>query len=110
MIKALNRVKGLNNETIENLRDTMMDGLGTAWKAAKRMEVRSPLVYRQPPAARAGGWIGLALLSIAALAAGAWLYMRKRKQVADRFTIGEGPAAEWPSGRVPAEGGAVGTG
>jgi hypothetical protein len=29
------------------------------------------------------------------------MYFRKRKQVADRYTMGEGPGANWEADRVP---------
>jgi hypothetical protein len=38
------------------------------------------------------------------LALGAWMYFRKRKQVADHYTIGEGPGASWEAEQVPAAG------
>jgi hypothetical protein len=85
-------IKAINSKTIENLRDGMKDGMDTAWKASRRMQFRSPVVYDKP-AMRTGGWIGLGLVSIAALALGAWMYFRKRKQVADSYTMGEGPGA-----------------
>jgi hypothetical protein len=88
-------IKAINSKTIGNLRDGMKDGMGTAWKASRRMQFRSPVVYDKP-AMRTGGWIGLSLISIAAVALGAWMYFRKRKQVADRYTMGEPSVGEGP--------------
>ena len=86
-------IKAINSKTIENLRDGMRDGFDTAWKASRRMQFRSPVVYDKP-AMRSGSWIGLGLISMAAVALGAWLYFRKRKQVADRYTMGDRGEAE----------------
>ena len=86
-------IKAINSKTVQNLREGMKDGMDTAWKASRRVQFRSPLVYDKP-SIRAGGWIGLGLVSIAAIVLGAWLYFRKRKQVADRYTMGEGPGAD----------------
>jgi hypothetical protein len=97
-------IKAMNSKTFENLRDGMMDGMGTAWKASKqaskRLQFRSPVIYEKP-SGWAGGWISIGILSAAALALGAWMYFRKRKQVADRYTMGEGPGANWEADRVP---------
>lgn len=81
-------IKAISSKTIENLREGVRDGMDTAWKASRRMQFRSPVVYDKP-GMRAGSWLGLGLISIAAVALGAWLYFRKRKQVADRYTMGE---------------------
>jgi hypothetical protein len=89
----------------------MKDGMDTAWKASRRMQFRSPVVYDKPAAIRAGSWIGLGLFSIAAVALGAWMYFRKRKQVADRYTMGEqsrgegpGEASAWDADPIKADG------
>jgi hypothetical protein len=91
-------IKVISSKTIENLRDGVKDGMDSAWKASRRMQFRSPVVYDKP-AMRSGSWIGLGLLSMAAVALGAWLYFRKRKQVADRYTMGDRKEAE---GQEPA--------
>ena len=97
-------IKAINSKTFENLKGGVKEGVGTAWKASKRVQFRSPLVYDKP--APAASWAGLGFLSVAALALGAWLYFRKRKEVADRYTmgertVGEGPGADWEAGQVP---------
>jgi LPXTG-motif cell wall-anchored protein len=95
-------IKAINSKTLDNIRDGVKDGMETAWKASKRMQFRSPVVYDRPSAAKTGGWIGLIVFSAAALALGAWLYFRKRKQVADHYTMGEGPGPSWEADKVPA--------
>lgn len=94
-------IKAINSKTVQILREGMIDGLDTARKASRRVQFRSPVVYDKP-AIRTGGWVGLGLISIAAVLLGAWLYFRKRKQVADRYTMGEGPGAdaEWEGNAV----------
>ena len=94
-------IKAINSKSFENLKEGVMDSMDTAWRASKRVQFRKPWIYDQPSAARTGGWISLGFLSIAALAIGAWLYFRKRKEVADRYTMGEGPGADWEAGQVP---------
>jgi hypothetical protein len=94
-------IKVISSKTIENLRDGMKEGVDTAWKASKRMQFRSPVVYDRPFLARTSGWLGIGILSAAAMALGAWLYFRKRKEVSDRYTMGEGPGANWESDKVP---------
>lgn len=95
-------IKAMSSKTIDNLRDGVKDGVGTAWKASKRMQFRSPIVYERRSIAWTGGWIGVGILSAAALALGAWMYFRKRKQVADHYTMGEGPGQSWEADQVPA--------
>lgn len=101
-------IKAINSKTFEDLRDGLMDGMGSAWKASKqaskRVQFRSPLVYDRPSPVRTGGWIGLGILSVAALALGAWMYFRKRKQVSDHYTMGEGPGTDWQAEQVTANG------
>jgi hypothetical protein len=67
------------------------------------------MVYDKPSSVGIGGWIGLGFLSAAALALGAWMYFRKRKQIADHYTMGEGEqsrgegpgaTAEWQADRI----------
>ena len=97
-------IKAINSKTFESIRDGVMDGVDSAWKQTKRVKVRSqfPYLYRKSES-KAGGWLGLGLLSIAALAVGAWLYFRKRKQVSDHYTMGEGPGATetWSADQTP---------
>ncbi len=88
-------IKALNSKAFDTIKDGVKDGMETAWKQSKRVILRSPWAYNKPTAFKSAGWIGAAILSVAAIAAGAWLYFRKRKQVADHYTIGEGPAADW---------------
>jgi len=95
-------IKAINSKTIDYIRDGVKDGMDTAWKASKRMQFRSPVVYERRSMARTSGWVGMILLSTAALALGAWMYFRKRKQVADHYTMGEGPGATWEGDQVPA--------
>jgi hypothetical protein len=94
-------IKAMSSKTLDNIRDGVKDGVGTAWKASKRMQFRSPVVYERRTLSWAGGWAGMAILSIAALALGAWMYFRKRKQVADHYTMGEGPGPSWEADQVP---------
>ena len=95
-------IKAISSKTFDNIRDGVKDGMDSAWKASKRMQFRSPVVYERRSSAWAGGWIGLAIFSTAALALGAWLYFRKRKQVADHYTMGEGPGPSWEADQVSA--------
>ena len=72
-------------------------GMGTAWKGAKtqagRIEFRTPFTYSKPSPAKP--WLlGLAVLSAAAAIIAGVLYFRKRKQVSDRYNMGESEANE----------------
>jgi hypothetical protein len=83
-------VKIIDKKTYENMKYGVKDGMGTALKQAKRIEWRTPWVYHKPAASKT--WIlGITLAVVAII--GGILYFRKRKQVADRYTMGEKDAA-----------------
>jgi hypothetical protein len=85
-------IKAMNTKAYEQFREGMKEGMDTAYKYGKRVHFRAPWTYSKPSGWKSAGWMGLGLLSIAAMAIGAWLYFRKRKEVADHYTMGEGPA------------------
>lgn len=73
------------------------EGMGSAWKGARqqagRLEFRTPFIYSKPSSAKP--WLlGLAVFAaVAAVMAGAF-YFRKRKQVSDRYNMGEADSGE----------------
>ena len=73
------------------------EGLGTAWKGARtqagRIEFRTPFIYNKPSPATP--WLlGFAIFSAAAAVFAGIFYYRKRKQVSDRYNMGESDAGE----------------
>lgn len=99
-------IKAMDTKAYGYVRDGVKDGMDiawkqgkqgmeTAWKHGKRVHLRSPWTYNKPSGWRTTGWVGLGILSIAAVAVGAWFWFRKRKQVADNYTMGEGPGRTW---------------
>lgn len=97
-------IKAINSKAFESIRDGVMDGVDSAWRQTKRVKVKSKYPYvALKSESKTGSWIGLGLVSIAALAVGAWLYFRKRKQVSDHYTMGEGPGAteSWAADQTP---------
>lgn len=85
-------VKMIDKKTFENMKSGARDGMGIALKQAKRIEWRTPWVYHKPAGSKS--WLlGISLLSATAAIIGVILYFRKRKQVADRYTMGESEAA-----------------
>ena len=88
-------IKAMNSKAFDTIKDGMKDGMDTAWKQSKRVSFRTPWLYNKPAAIKSGGWMGIGILSLVAAAIGVWLYFRKRQQVADRYTMGEGPGPTW---------------
>jgi hypothetical protein len=87
----------IDKKLMRDVGQGVSDGMGTAWKGAKkqagRIEFRTPFTYSKPSAAKP--WLlGLAIFSaVAAIAAGVF-YFRKRKQVSDRYNMGEADSGE----------------
>lgn len=88
-------IKAMNTKAYGTIRDGMKEGMDTAVKYGKRVHLRTPWTYSKASGWKTGGLWGLGLLSLAAMAIGAWLYFRKRKEVADHYTMGEGPGRAW---------------
>ncbi len=86
----------MDKKTLQAMRDGVTDGMGGAWKEARkqagRVELRAPWVYNRPSSAKRW-YVGFVILSgIAGVIAG-MLYMRKRKQVSGRYNKGGEPTA-----------------
>lgn len=85
-------IKVMNRKTFEGMRDGVRNGADMAMKQARRVELRTPWVYRKPMGTSLGSkpWmLGILLFSSIAAVIGGILYFRKRKQIADRYTMGE---------------------
>jgi hypothetical protein len=111
-------IKAMNSKAYGTIRDGVKEGMDIAWKQGKegmdmawkqgkRVHFRAPFTYDKSPGWGSRGWIGLGILSIAAMALGAWFYFRKRKQVADHYTMGEGPGRTWEPEKSQVDGQAV---
>ena len=94
-------MKSMNQKTFEGLRDGIKSGSRTAFKQARkharRVEFRTPWLYRKPIASSLGpkAWVvGIMLCSSVLALIGGILYFRKRKQVAERYTMGEPESQE----------------
>jgi hypothetical protein len=86
-------IQSINRKTLESMRDGVKDGVGSAWKQVRRVEFRTPWIYKAPIAGPKPWFLGLAILGSVLAVIGGILYFRKRKQVADRYTMGEPDAA-----------------
>lgn len=86
----------INRKTFAGMSDGVAKGAGAAMKAARKVEFRTPWVYHRTPGILGPKpWlVGLLFLSSAAAFLGGLLYFRKRKQVADRYTMGESDRTE----------------
>lgn len=76
--------------------DSAREGIGEAWKQLGKVEFRKPWVYRKTMSDRMGSrpWFsGIVLFGSVLAIIGTILYFRKRKQVADRYNMGEGDLA-----------------
>jgi hypothetical protein len=87
----------IDKKRLREVGQGVSDGMGTAWKGAKkhagRMEFRAPFTYAQP--SKAKPWLlGLVLFSAVAAVVAAVFYYRKRKQVSDRYNMAEGESGE----------------
>lgn len=87
----------IDKKRISEVGQSVSTGMGTAWKGAKtqagRIEFHAPFTYRAPSPAKA--WlIGLAILSAAAAIIAGVFYFRKRKQVSDRYNMGDSETGE----------------
>ncbi|MDB5106112.1 MAG: hypothetical protein JWP91_3801 [Fibrobacteres bacterium] len=89
-------VKVIDQKTLNGVRNGVSESAGKAWKQARiqasRVEFRTPWVYTKPSAAKPW-FLGIAIFtSVIAVIAGV-MYYRKRKQVSDRYTMGESEGA-----------------
>ncbi|GEM_PF-5050181 len=82
----------IDRKSMENARD----GITGAWNQIGKVEFRKPWVYRKTMTNRMGSrpWLsGIFLFTSVLALVGAILYFRKRKQVADRYNMGEAETA-----------------
>jgi hypothetical protein len=98
----------LDRKTLESAReslDTARNGIGVAWREIRKVELRKPWVYHQSMGNRLGSrpWLsGIVIFSTVLAACAAILYIRKRKQVANRYNMGESKAnGEESNSRIP---------
>ena len=87
----------IDKKMLKEIGQGVSDGMGSAWTGAKkqagRIEFRTPFIYNKPSAAKP--WLlGLAIFSAVAAVSAAFFYFRKRKQVSDRYNMGEADSAE----------------
>lgn len=87
----------VDKKILREIGQGVSDGVGSAWTGAKkqagRIEFRTPFIYTKPSAAKP--WVlGLAIFSAVAAVAAALFYFRKRKQVADRYNMGDADSGE----------------
>jgi hypothetical protein len=93
----------MDRKTLDNARD----GIGEAWKQFGKVEFRKPWIYRKTMADRMGArpWFsGIVLFATVLAGIGAILYFRKRKQVANRYNMGEAETAGDSMGSPVGEG------
>ena len=87
----------IDKQRMREVGQSVSEGMGTLWTGAKkqagRIEFRTPFIYNKPSPAKP--WLlGLAIFSaVAAVVAGVFYY-RKRKQVSDRYNMGETESGE----------------
>lgn len=79
-------ITALNRKSLETMRDGLLDGAGSAWEQARRVEFRTPWIYRKPLRSSLGAkpWlIGVLVFTAVLTSLAAFLYFRKRNRVAD---------------------------
>jgi hypothetical protein len=85
----------LDRKTLDSALDTLdraRDGIGDAWRQLGMVEFRKPWIQRKSMASRVGSrpWLsGIVIFSSVLAGVAAILYLRKRKQVANRYNMGE---------------------
>jgi hypothetical protein len=89
-------VQMIDKKTLKRVGSGVSEGAGSAWKQARkqagRIEFRAPWVYHRPMGGKP--WLlGILIFSSVAALIGGLLYLRKRKQVSDRYTMGEPDAS-----------------
>ena len=87
----------IDKKLMRELSQSVSENVGTAWEGAKkqagRIEFRTPFVYTKPSPAKP--WVlGLAIFSAVAAVAALVFYFQKRKQVADRYNMGDAESDE----------------
>jgi hypothetical protein len=99
---GLSMIKAMNRKTLETMRDGVKSGADTALKQARRVEWRTPWIYRKPvrPLGDKPWLLGVLIFSSVAAVIGGILYFRKRKQIADRYTMGEPDPGSWDASRT----------
>ena len=83
----------MDKKTFNRIRDGVSEGMGAAWKEARkqagRMELRSPVTYAKPSGAKP--WmIGALILSAGAAILAGWFYVRSRRAVSAGTKESEG--------------------
>jgi hypothetical protein len=92
----------MNRKTLETFRDGILCGAEAVREQAGRISLRTPWTYRKPAGAAlvSRPWLlGLVVFSSVLTALVAFLYLRKRKQVADHYKMG--PREDLESGETP---------
>lgn len=101
----------MNRKTLETFRDGILCGAEAIREQASRVSFRTPWTYRRPirESLVSRPWlVGLVVFSSVLAALSAYFYLRKRKQVADHFTMAPDLETEsWDGvedgvGKVPA--------
>lgn len=87
----------IDKKLLKEVGQGVSDGMGTAWQGARkqagRIEFRTPFIYNKPSAAKP--WLlGIALFAAAAAIVAGVFYFRKRKQVSDRYNMGDMDSGE----------------
>jgi hypothetical protein len=96
-------ITAINRKTLGNMGNGFMKGGGIALNQIRRVQLRTPWTLRTPMGSfmrRRPKLSGFMILSSIAALIGGLLYFRKRKEIAERYTMGRGEGPDsWGSRR-----------